>query len=86
VEISVVAEGPGEVRRSSLLTVVNRQDNSWLEVTAGTWEMVSRIESIGYVPELRSTAAVVSAKYCRRMTETINRRLKLIKLRKTDCD
>jgi len=25
--------------------------------------MVSRIESIGYVPELRSTAAVVSAKY-----------------------
>lgn len=70
-EISVVAEEPYEPRRLSLSTVVNRQNKSWLEVAAGILEMVSRMESIGRGSELRSAAAVGSAKYCRRMMEVI---------------
>jgi hypothetical protein len=73
VEISVGAEGSCEPRRSSLSTVANRQDNSWLEVAAGIFEMVSRIESIGCVPDLRSTAAVGSAKYRRRIMDSLGR-------------
>ena len=67
----LVAEGASEPRRSSLSTVVNRQDKSWLEVEAGTFEMVSRIESIGCISDLRSTAAIGSAKYRRPMMEMV---------------
>lgn len=70
-EISVGAEGLCEPRRSSLSTVVNRQDSSWLEVAAGIFEMVSRIESIGCVANLRSTAVVGSAKNRRRMMDIV---------------
>lgn len=57
--------------RLSLSTVVNRQDKSWLEVAARMFKIVSRIESIGCIPDLRSTAAVGSAKYSRRIIDIV---------------
>ena len=67
----VGAEGPWESSRSSLSTVINRQDKSCFELAAGTFEMVSRIGSIGFVPALRSAAALGSVKYRRRMMEIV---------------
>ena len=67
----VVPEGQWESSRSSLPTVINRQDKSCFGLAAGTFEMVSRIGSIDFVPALRSAAALCPMKYRRLIIETV---------------